>query len=145
MKLLCDVNLLLALVAERHAKHRDVRTWWESLPADETISICRPVQTALLRLLSTEAVMGNDTLSLPQAWSVYATLLASGRFALALEPMGLDPQWELLCRPFGRSPKVVMDAYLAAFALTAPYRLATLDHAFKLFPKLDLCFPLQNP
>ena len=137
MKLLSDVNVLLALVAERHAGHTAVRAWWEHLPADTTIHICRPVQTGLLRLLCTDAAMGNEALTLPRAWAVYATLIASGRFALALEPLGLDAQWEILCRPFGRSPKVVMDAYLATFALTGGYRLATLDQAFSQFPELN--------
>ena len=142
MKLLSDVNVLVALVAERHAAHRDVKAWWEALPATETIGIVRPVQTGLLRLLCTEAVMGDDTLSLSEAWGVYAMLLASGRFALVLESPGLDVAWERLCRPFGRSPKVVMDAYLAAFALSGGYRLVTLDRAFAQFPKLECVFPV---
>jgi toxin-antitoxin system PIN domain toxin len=141
MKLLSDVNVLVALVAERHAAHEDVNAWWAALPSTETIHIARPVQTGFLRLLCTEAVMGQDTLSLPHAWSVYATLLASGRFAMVIETPGLDSTWEQLCRPFGRSPKVVMDAYLAAFALSGGYRLATLDRAFKQFPRLVCVYP----
>jgi toxin-antitoxin system PIN domain toxin len=141
MKLLSDVNVLVALVAERHASHKVVKSWWQALPDAEPMGIVRPVQTGLLRLLSTEAVMGNDTLSLSEAWGVYATLLASGRFTLVLESPGLDVTWEKLCRPFGRSPKVVMDAYLAAFALSGGYRLVTLDRAFTQFPKLDCVFP----
>jgi uncharacterized protein len=137
MKLLSDVNLVLALVAERHATHSTARAWWDQLPATETIHICRPVQTGLLRLLSNEAVMGTDALSLAAAWSVYATLIGSGRFAFTLEPPGLDAEWERLCRPFGRSPKVVMDAYLAAFALAGSYRLVTLDRAFGQFAGLE--------
>jgi hypothetical protein len=69
-----------------------------------------------LRLLSSEAALGEDAVTLPEAWAVYATLLASGRFAFTLEPPGIDPLWERFCRPFRKSPKVVMDAYLAAFA-----------------------------
>ena len=143
MKLLSDVNVLVALAAERHASHEGVKAWWEALPPGETIYIARPVQTGLLRLLCTEAVMGEDTLSLPRAWLVYATLLASGRFAMVVETAGLDTTWEQLCRPFGRSPKVVMDAYLAAFALSGGYRLATLDRAFEQFPKLACVYPLR--
>ncbi len=91
----------------------------------------------LLRLLCSEAVMGDDALPLPRAWAVYVTLIASGRFAMVLEPMRLDAEWERLCRPFGRSPKVVMNAYLAAFAMTGGYRIATLDRAFDQFKGLD--------
>jgi predicted nucleic acid-binding protein len=63
-------------------------------------------------------------------------MLVSGRFAFALEPPGLDATWEKLCRPFGRSPKVVSDAYLAAFAIQGGYRLLTLDTAFGQFKGL---------
>ena len=141
MKLLCDVNVLLALVAQRHAAHESVKAWWQALPIVETIFIARPVQTGLLRLLCTEAVMGEDTVSLPHAWAMYAAMLASGRFAMTLESPGLDVAWERLCRPFGRSPKVVMDAYLAAFAISGGYRLATLDRAFEQYPKLVCIYP----
>ena len=81
--------------------------------------------------------MGADTLRLPQAWSVYARLLASGRFAFVLEPPHLDEAWAQLCTPFGRSPKVIADAYLAAFAKAGGYRLVTLDAAFGQFPDLQ--------
>ena len=141
MRLLSDVNFLLALVADGHAQHQAVRAWWERLPATEVILICRPVQMALLRLLCTEAALGEDAVTLPIAWSIYATLLASGRFAFALEPRGLDPLWEKVCRPFARSPKVVMDAYLAAFALAGGYRLITLDRAFVQFKGLSCVLP----
>jgi uncharacterized protein len=117
MKRLSDVNVLLTLVSDRCRQHREVKAWWEALPSTESLCVCRHVQTSLLRLLCTEAVMGGEALTLPQAWSVYARLLASGRFSFALEPLKLDATWADFCRPYGRSPKVVMDAYLAAFAV----------------------------
>ena len=137
MKLLSDVNVLLTLTSNRCRQHAAARGWWENLPPAESLCICRPVQTSLLRLLCTEAVMGEDAITLPQAWSVYAQLLASGRFHFVLEPPKLDPTWADFCRPFGRSPKIVMDAYLAAFAVAGGYRLVTLDKAFSQFKGLD--------
>ena len=137
MKLLSDVNVLLALAAECHAHHVQVRRWWEGRPEQEAIHICRPVQMALLRLMSSEAALGADAITLPSAWALYAAMLASGRFAFTLEPPEFEATWEILCRPFERSPKVVMDAYLAAFARTGGFRLVTLDRAFSQFPDLD--------
>jgi toxin-antitoxin system PIN domain toxin len=137
MKRLMDANVLLALSADRFQRHRDVREWLERLGPTDSLHLCRPVQMGFLRLLCTQAVMGEETLTLPQAWSVYARLLASGRFSLVLEPPRLDATWADLCRPFGRSPKVVMDAYLAAFARAGGYRLVTLDRAFAQFHGLD--------
>lgn len=137
MKRLTDVNVLLALVADRCRQHATVREWWAGLaPAEGPLHICRPVQMGLLRLLCTDAVMGRDALTLPQAWSVYAQLLRSGRFAFVLDPPGLDVAWATYCLSFGSSPKVVMDAYLAAFAVVGGYRLVTLDRAFVQFKGL---------
>ncbi len=141
MKLLSDVNFLLALVAEGHSKHGAARTWHATLPADEVVHICRPVQAGFIRLLCMEAALHRDAVTLPEAWSLYATLIESGRFAFVLEPPGLDVAWERLCRPFGKSPKVVMDAYLAAFAMTGGYRLVTLDRGFAQFKGLAFTDP----
>lgn len=137
MKLLSDVNVLLALAVECHAQHSEVLRWWERLPEDETLHICRPVQMALLRLMSSEAALGADAVTLPAAWALYAAMLASGRFCFTLEPPEFEAGWEVLCRPFGRSPKVVMDAYLAAFARAGGFRLVTLDQAFSQYRGLD--------
>jgi toxin-antitoxin system PIN domain toxin len=137
MKRLSDVNILLALVSDRSRQHAVTKAWWERLPLTESLCICRHVQTSLLRLLCTDAVMGAEAMTLPRAWSVYAQLLASGRFFFTLEPPRVDATWADLCRPFGRSPKVVMDAYLAAFAVAGEYRLVTLDKAFGQFKGLD--------
>lgn len=141
MGLICDVNVLLALVAERHADHQTCVAWWKGRSDCEPVLICREVQAALLRLLSNSAVMGQEALTLSQAWSVYAHLLRNGGFKRVLEPCGLDVEWERLCRPFGRSPKVVMDAYLAAFAMAGGYTLVTLDRAFEQFGGLSLTIP----
>jgi toxin-antitoxin system PIN domain toxin len=137
MKLLSDTNVLLALVAECHSSHMEVLGWWEGQVRGGPIYVCRPVQMGLLRLMSSEAALGEDAVTLSDAWAAYATLLASGRFAFTLEPQGIDPLWERFCRPFRKSPKVVMDAYLAAFAKAGGYRLVTLDAAFVKFPGLD--------
>lgn len=137
MKRLSDVNVLLTLASDRCRQHAATKRWWESLPLTESFCVCRHVQTSLLRLLCTEAVMGDEAMTLPQAWSVYAQFLASGRFHFVLEPPRLDPTWADFCRPFGRSPKVVMDAYLAAFSVAGGYRLVTLDKAFGQFKGLD--------
>lgn len=141
MRQMCDVNVLLALVVERHAHHARCVAWWNTRTTREPLFICREVQAAFLRLLSNRAVMGEETLTLAQAWSAYASLLKSGCFARVLEPRGLDVEWEHLCRPFGPSPKVVMDAYLAAFAIAGGYTLVTLDKALAQFPGVSALTP----
>ena len=141
MRQMCDVNVLLALVAERHVQHERCKAWWRGRDHTLPLLICREVQMSLLRLLATEAVMAENTLTLPQAWGLYASLIRSGGFTRVLEPRGLDVEWERLCRPYRRSPKVVMDAYLAAFAIAGGYTLVTLDEAFEKFSGLSVISP----
>lgn len=141
MRQLCDINVLLALVAERHVHHTRCAAWWSKRDPASPLLICREVQSSLLRLLCTKAVMGPEVHTLPQAWSVYASLLQCGGFARVLEPRGVDVVWERLCRPFRQAPKVVTDAYLAAFAITGLFTLVTLDAAFSKFEGLSLLIP----
>jgi toxin-antitoxin system PIN domain toxin len=143
MKLLADVNILLALAAEGHAHHQAVRRWWSALPSTTSLQICREVQLGFLRLLCHAAVMGREAVTLPQAWELYAGLIDSGRFAFVFEPAGLESHWLALCQPFRRSPAVVADAYLAAFARAGGFQLATLDKGFKSFPGVSLLFPVD--
>jgi predicted nucleic acid-binding protein len=59
--MLCDVNVLLTLVTDRHASHAAAVRWLDSVPADGATA-CRIVQTGLLRLLNNPAVMREDVL-----------------------------------------------------------------------------------
>lgn len=54
------------------------------------------------------------------------------------EPAGLERRWQELALRETASPKLWMDAYLAAFALAGGYRLVTTDRAFRQFTGLDL-------
>jgi uncharacterized protein len=54
------------------------------------------------------------------------------------EPQGVEARWvQLAARPTA-SPRLWMDAYLAAFAQAAGCRLVTPDRAFRQFDGLDL-------
>lgn len=141
MKFLADANFLLALTADIHAHHSLAHRWWTEHRAGAEVGICRPMQSALLRLLCTSAVMGAEAKTLTQAWSIYAVLIDSGCFFFAPEPSGLVLTWERLCRPYGSSPKVVMDAYLAAFAQCGGYTLVSFDRAFSHFKGLKWLCP----
>ena len=54
------------------------------------------------------------------------------------EPRGLEILWKKLAGPSKPSPKLWMDAYLAAFAVAGGYQLVTTDKGFKQFKGLDL-------
>lgn len=49
-----------------------------------------------------------------------------------------DPLWKELALRETASPKLWMDAYLAAFAIAGRFRMVTTDAAFRQFRGLDL-------
>jgi predicted nucleic acid-binding protein len=82
---------------------------------------------------------GNPPLTNRQAWEAYEALLADDRIIFrAEEPVGLGPRWKDLALRDTASPKLWMDAYLAAFALAGGFRMVTTDAAFRQFAGLDL-------
>lgn len=103
---------------------------------------CRATQQAFLRLLTTAAVLapyGIPPLTNQEAWDAYDALLADDRIIFQTqEPPGLERRWKLFAMRDSVSPKLWIDAYLAAFAQASGYRMVTTDAAFKQFAGLDL-------
>jgi toxin-antitoxin system PIN domain toxin len=140
---LCDVNVLLALVTDRHALHGLAARWAESVPAGEAV-LCRLVQMGLLRLLNNPAVMREEVLKTASCWSVWHRLLEDERFRYVVEePLGLDVAFERFTTGRAFSPGVWTDAYLAAYAHAARLTLVTFDKAFRGFPGL-ICDVLET-
>ncbi len=137
IRVLCDVNVLLALVYGGHEHHRPVVRWLDTVP-DDGVLICRTSQAGLLRLLTIRSVMQEDVCTMAEAWRVYDQLLADSRFRFCSEPEGVTELWRALCPPQTVAPKKWTDAYLAAFAIAAGMRLVTLDRGFWEFRGLDV-------
>jgi toxin-antitoxin system PIN domain toxin len=140
--ILCDSNVWLALALSRHSHHTAARDWLETVEETASVVFCRATQQTFLRLLTNASVLGpfgNPPLTNRQAWSAYETLLDDDRIAFrADEPAGVEPLWKELATRGTASPKLWMDAYLAAFALAGRYRMVTTDAAFRQFRGLDL-------
>ena len=139
--MLCDSNVWLALVLSKHVHHSAARRWFETVEEPRSILWCRATQQAFLRLLTNASVLrpyGNPPLTNGEAWSAYEALLADDRIAFQEEPAGLEPYWKELAVRGTASPKLWMDAYLAAFALAGRFRMVTTDAAFTQFRGLDL-------
>jgi toxin-antitoxin system PIN domain toxin len=139
---LCDSNVLLALALSKHGHHAAAREWLETVDSPASVILCRATQQAFLRLLTNATVLGlygNPPLTNREAWLAYEALLADDRIAFrAGEPVELEPLWKMLSVRETASPKLWMDAYLAAFALAGQYRMVTTDAAFRQFQGLDL-------
>lgn len=138
---LCDANVWLALALSRHVHHRTARRWFQTVAEPGSILFCRATQQTLLRLLTNSSVLapyGNPPLTNAQAWKAYEAFTADDRVALRIdEPAHLESHWKRLAARDAASPKLWMDAYLAAFAITADLRLVTTDVAFWQFVGLD--------
>jgi uncharacterized protein len=138
---LADSNVWLALALSKHVFHSAAREWLGQLSSAETAFFCRSTQQSFLRLLTTAAVLapyGIPPLSNKAAWSAYEGFLADKRIAWTEEPHGLQATWKKLAAGPKASPKLWMDAYLAAFAIAGGFQLVTTDQAFKQFKGLDL-------
>jgi toxin-antitoxin system PIN domain toxin len=120
--------------------HAAARTWLAERGPHEA-HFCRSTQQSFLRLLTTKAVLApyrTPPLSNKAAWSVYVGLRADARISWAEEPDGLEASWKKFSAAAHASPKLWMDAYLAAFAMAGGHQLVTTDKAFKQFKGLDV-------
>jgi len=125
-----DTNVWLALVWERHSHAGTAQAWFNGC-VGEQFFFCRFTQIALLRLLTTKAVMGKELRTMAGAWEIYDRCCADERIAMLAEPEGMDLKFRNLARSRLSSPHVWADAYLAAFASTAGLKLVTFDKAFR--------------
>jgi uncharacterized protein len=128
--MLCDVNVLLALVTDRHAFHAAAVDWLDGVPAGGA-TICRIAQTGLLRLLNNPAVMREDVLDTTACWDLWRRLLEDERVRFTpTEPPGLDAAFERFTSGRAFTPRLWTDAYLAAYAQTSGLTLVTFDQGF---------------
>jgi toxin-antitoxin system PIN domain toxin len=126
-----DINAWVALTHGRHVHHLVASDWFSSLKSDVRFTFCRFTQLGLLRLLTAEAVMGEDVMDQTSAWAVYDRWLEDGRVSFLEEPPGLDRRFRMLTHSKRAAPKAWADAYLASFAETAQVTLVTFDRAFR--------------
>ena len=128
-----DVNVWLALAAERHVHHTRARRWFESLTAD-TVLFCRVTQMGFLRLLTNHHVLAEDVLSAAGAWDVYEDLRRDDRVSFSAEPTGLEERWRGLTQQGQISGATWTDTYLISFALLRNERPVSCDRAFLVVP-----------
>lgn len=126
-----DLNIWLALSVPDHIHRRDAWNWLNSVPHDHTIAFARYTHIGLLRLLTNPSVMGENTLTLNQAWAVYDQWLEDPRVEFYPEPRDIDAGLRDSTVPFGDRPasKWVGDCYLLAYAKKSDAVLVTFDRA----------------
>jgi toxin-antitoxin system PIN domain toxin len=112
-----------------HAHHEAARAWFYSLEPESVLVFCRQTQMGFFRLMTTEAVMGDEALTQRQCWALYRQWIDDGKAGLEDEPAGLDREFVQRTQATTPSPKTWTDAFLAAFAATGGLTLVTFDQA----------------
>lgn len=126
-----DINVWIALTTQRHVHHVDATRWFDSFAGSARLFFCRFTQLGLLRLLTSEAVMGADeVLSQTEAWAVYDRWMDDERVALLDEPAAIEDEFRSLTQSRQAAPKDWGDSYLAAFASAAQLTVVTFDRTF---------------
>jgi toxin-antitoxin system PIN domain toxin len=145
---LFDTNLWLALTFPRHQFRKQAQSYLSDLPKGASVGFCHATQQSWLRLVTTPAlhriydfppITNHDALALFRHW------LSDSRVEMIeAEPVGTRQLWLQLADRKTASPKLWMDAYLAAFAISGKLSLVTTDKDFSQFEKHGLDFHLLS-
>jgi uncharacterized protein len=89
----------------------------------------RYTQLGLLRLLTNEAVMGEETLTIRRAWSVYDRWIGDSRVVFLPESRSTDSAFRQATNTFAsqQASKWIGDCYLIAYAGELKASLITFD------------------
>jgi toxin-antitoxin system PIN domain toxin len=123
-----DANVWLALLWSGHVHSERARNWFEQV-GEQQFFFCRFMQITVLRFLTTEPIMGKDTKTMSEAWSLWDRIWADGRIVFLPEPDDLEKEFRSRSRLSSPSPRVWADAYLLAFASVAGLKFVTFDRA----------------
>jgi toxin-antitoxin system PIN domain toxin len=138
MAALLDVNVLIALMHERHVHNDQATTWLDGISSPGSVLTCRFTQMGALRLTTMASVMGTDVRSAYEFWEGWDRLMTDDRFAFVHEPTGLTKVWRQVTELIPSGTCAGTDAYLAAIALSGGWSFVTFDRAFRHFPNLNL-------
>lgn len=145
---LFDTSVWIAAVFTTHAFHRQAQQALEEATSAHPAIFCRFTHLSFLRLASTPALVkiyGANAMTNHDALVALEALLALTQVCEREEHAGVGALWHRLAARKSASPKVWMDAYLAAFAITGGLRMVTLDHDFYSYEKQGLDLLLINP
>src|SRR6185503_15989400 len=131
-----DINVWVALTYEGHVHHRTAATWFSTLKSDVSLVFCRLTQLGLLRLLTAEAVMGDEVMTQLQAWAAYDRWLQDPRLEFVDEPAEIEARFRALTRLRQPATKDWADSYVAAFANAGQLTVVTFDRGLRGKAKL---------
>lgn len=133
---LFDTSVWLAAIFTTHPFHLSAQNALRQASPAQPAVFCRATQQSFLRLATTPALLkayGATGLTNRDALVTLGALMALPQVCERAEPPGTPVLWHRLASLPTASPKVWMDAYLAAFAIGGGLRLVSLDQDFRNF------------
>jgi toxin-antitoxin system PIN domain toxin len=139
---LVDTSVWVAAFFDEHEFFLPAKAFVASCGRGQPALFCRASEQSWLRLVTTPSLhrlYKAPSVSNADAIAILATWLAQPHIhCLDAEPEGTRELWFELAAIPSASPKVWMDAYLAAFAIRAALPFATLDTDFRRFEAAGL-------
>ncbi len=145
---LIDTNVWIAATFPSHPFHLTAQQVLQQATPTEPAVFCRSTQQSFLRLATTPTLLkayGAQGLTNRDALLALSALQALPQVCEREELPGVLLLWHRLASLDTASPKVWMDAYLAAFAIGSGLRMLTLDRDFNNFVSQGLDLNLLNP
>lgn len=145
---LFDTNVWLAAIFPTHPFHATAQLALQQTTPAQPAVWCRATQQSFLRLASTPTLhkaYGAERMTNRDALVVLNALQALPQVTLRDESTGVFALWCQLADADTASPKVWMDAYLAAFAIAGGLTLVSLDRDFRNFVPQGLNLVMLNP
>lgn len=146
MNVLPDTNFWIALTLDSHPGHVLATAWHAAAPLGRgSLMFCRHTELSFLRLTTQESTMlafGRKPFSNSDATGFLASVQADPVVSAKAEESGTRELWLKLAASGVPSPKVWMDAYLAAFAIQQDAEVVTFDKGFRRFEKAGLILRL---
>jgi toxin-antitoxin system PIN domain toxin len=139
-----DANLLLYAYDRSSPFHDKAQRWWkECLSGMETVALTCPVAFAFVRV-GTSSQAFRDPMTLSEASDYLASWLKR-RVVQVLQPGANHVQevLELIAAAGSAGGNLVVDAQIAALALSRRAVVHTADHDFRRFPGLKCHYPLD--
>ncbi len=144
---LIDSNCWLAVAFDRHGSHKAAVTTIDETTAEFPACFCRATEQSIVRLLTTRAIQAiyeSPIITNEGAIRLLNEWQSEPNVAFVDEPAATRKLWLHLANRNTASPKLWMDAYLAAFAISGDLRFVTNDRAFRQFEPHGLDLQLLN-
>ena len=124
-----DSNVWLALIWSRHAHSEKAHSWFAGA-AEQQFFFCRFTQLTVLRLLTTESVIGKRNEDHARSLGLMGSRVGRPAHRIsAANPTIIEKEFRSRSKISSRSPKLWADAYLLAFAAASGLKFVTFDRA----------------